>query len=151
VRDALPDTRRRTVVVGLGNAFRGDDAAGLEVARRLGVQAFEGEPVSLIEEWRDVDRLLLVDAMQSGADAGAIRVVAAHEQELPPELRRPSTHLLGVAEAVELARALDRLPRETYVYAIEGERFDAGSGLTPAVAAAVERVVELIEEVLHDA
>ena len=106
--------------------------------------------MSLIEGWRDVDRLLLVDAMHSGAGAGAIRVVAAHEEELPPELRRPSTHLMGVAEAIELARALGRLPRETYVYAIEGERFDAGRGLSPAVTAAVGRVVELIEEVLHD-
>jgi hydrogenase maturation protease len=138
-------------VIGLGNAFRGDDAAGLEVARRLGARGFEGEPVSLVEEWRDVDRLVLVDAMRSGAGPGAIRVLAAHEEPLPPELRRASTHLLGVAEAVELARTLGRLPRETYVYAIEGERFDAGSGLSPAVTAAVGRVVELIEEVLHDA
>lgn len=138
-------------MIGLGNAFRGDDAAGLEVARRLGARTFEGEPVSLIEEWRDVDRLVLVDAMQSGAGAGAIRVVAAHDEPLPPELRRPSTHLMGAAEAIELARTLGRLPQETYVYAIEGERFDAGSGLSPAVAAAVGRVAELIEEVLQDA
>jgi hydrogenase maturation protease len=138
-------------VIGLGNAFRGDDAAGLEIARRLGGRSFEGEPVSLIEEWRDVDRLVLVDAMQSGAGAGAIRVVAAHTEALPPELRRPSTHLMGAAEAIELARTLGLLPQETYVYAIEGERFDAGSGLSPAVTAAVGRVVEMIEEVLHDA
>jgi hydrogenase maturation protease len=138
-------------VIGLGNAFRGDDAAGLEVARRLDARAFEGEPVSLVEEWRDVDRLILVDAMRSGAGAGAIRVVAAHDEPLPAELQRPSTHLMGVGEAVELARTLGRLPQETYVYAIEGERFDAGTGLSPAVAAAVERVAELIEEVLHDA
>jgi hydrogenase maturation protease len=138
-------------VIGLGNAFRGDDAAGLEVARRLGARSFEGEPVSLIDEWRDVDRLVLVDAMQSGAGAGAIRVVAAHAEALPAELRRPSTHLMGAAEAIELARTLGFLPQETYVYAIEGERFDAGSGLSPAVTAAVGRVVELIEEVLHDA
>jgi hydrogenase maturation protease len=58
---------------------------------------------------------------------------------------------MGAAEAIELARTLDLLPPETYVYAIEGERFDAGSGLSPAVAAAVGRVVEMIEEVLHDA
>ena len=138
-------------MIGLGNAFRGDDAAGLEVARRLGARGFEGEPVSLIEEWRDVDRLVLVDAMQSGAGPGAIRVVAAHEEALPPELKRASTHLMGAAEAIELARTLGWLPRETYVYAIEGERFDAGSGLSPAAAAAVGRAVEMIEEVLHDA
>ena len=105
-------------MIGLGNTFRGDDAAGLEVARRLGARRFEGEPVSLIDEWRDVDRLVLVDAMQSGAGAGAIRVVAAHAEALPPELRRASTHLMGAAEAIELARTLGWLPQETYVYAI---------------------------------
>lgn len=138
-----------TLVIGVGNTFRGDDAAGLEVVRALrGVPVVEceGEPVSLLDAWRGHDHVLVVDAMQSGAPAGTVRRLAVGDEPLPAELARPSTHLLGVGEAVELARALGRLPRELVVYAIEGERFDAGAALTPAVAAAVATVVERIEE-----
>ncbi|MGZ4335370.1 MAG: hydrogenase maturation protease [Gaiellaceae bacterium] len=137
-----------TCVVGVGNAFRGDDAVGLEVVRRLeGVHVVEceGEPVSLIDAWHGFDRVVLVDAMQSGAPPGTVRRIAVDEEPLPPELSRPSTHLLGVADAVELARVLGRLPGEVVVYAIEGDRFDAGGDLTPVVAAAAELVAAQIQ------
>jgi hydrogenase maturation protease len=42
-----------------------------------------------------------------------------------------------VAEAIELARELDRLPARLRVYAIEGSDFAAGARLTPAVERAV--------------
>ena len=61
---------------------------------------------------------------------------------LPVELFRHSTHALGVADAVELGRELERLPRRLAVYGIEGERFDAGEGLTPIVEIAVQDLVD---------
>ena len=73
-----------------------------------------------------------------------MRRLPADEQPLPPELQRSSTHLLGVAEAVELARALGRLPARTVVYGIEGASFDTGAALSPEAAAAVEVVAAAI-------
>ncbi|MGA8805322.1 MAG: hypothetical protein WB866_11580, partial [Solirubrobacterales bacterium] len=67
------------------------------------------------------------------------------------ELFRSSTHALGVADAVELARELDRLPARLAVYGIEGENFEAGEGLTPAVEATVDVLVgELCHELRVD-
>ncbi len=51
-----------------------------------------------------------------------------------------SSHGLGLAEAVELARALGQLPRSCVVYAIEGESFAVGAPLSPPVATAVADV-----------
>jgi hydrogenase maturation protease len=118
------------------------------VARRVAGYEFEGEPIALIDWWRGCDRLIVVDAMQSGAPAGTVRRVAAHDEPLPPELARPSTHLIGVAEAIELARVLGRLPERVDVYAIEGGSFEAGAGLSAPVAEAVERVAAAIAEEL---
>jgi hydrogenase maturation protease len=59
-------------------------------------------------------------------------------------LARGSTHDFGIAEAVELARILGRLPRHLVVYLVEGERFDIGARLSPAVNDAVDRVAENI-------
>jgi hydrogenase maturation protease len=138
-----------TVVVGIGNELRGDDAVGLHVVRALaGLDAAlvecEGEPVGLIDAWDGYERAILVDATASGAEPGTVRRLPADDEPLPPELRRASTHLLGVADAVELARALGKLPPRTVVYGIEGASFDTGAPLSPAIAAAVERVADAI-------
>jgi hydrogenase maturation protease len=139
----------RLALIGIGNRLRRDDAAGLEVARRLalvrpaGVRVMEeeGEPASLIEAWAGVAEALVVDGVSSGAEPGTLHRFDATEAPLAAELFRPSTHALGVAEAVELARELDRMPRRLAVYGIEGESFEIGEGLSPAVEAAVEQLV----------
>jgi hydrogenase maturation protease len=139
-------------VVCVGNRWRSDDAVGLEVAGRLqgtlpaGVELSEreGEPTALIDAWRGADAVWLVDAVSSGAEAGTVHRLDASERELPTELFRASTHHVGLAEAVELARALGRLPRQTVVYGVEGASFEVGDELTPAVAATVERVAEAV-------
>ena len=43
-----------------------------------------------------------------------------------------STHALGLADAVELARSLGRLPQRVVVYGIEGAAFEFGNGLSAA-------------------
>jgi len=149
---ALPEARSGPplTVIGVGNAFRGDDAAGLEVARRLSkahdgglrVIAHEGDQSRLVHLWSGSDLAVVVDAAHSGAPAGTVFRFDAADEPLPAQLLRGSTHAFGVAEAVELARALGRLPRELIVYAIEGESFETGTGLTPEVERAVEVVVE---------
>ena len=143
-------------VVGVGNALRGDDAAGLEVARLLdgtvpdGVRVIEceGEPVSILTAWEGCDSAYVVDATSSGREAGAVRRLSANDGPLPPELQRASTHLLGVAEAVELARALGRLPERTIVYGIEGGSFDTGAPLSEEVRAAAAEVAAAIRHEL---
>ena len=137
------------LVIGIGNAWRSDDAAGLEVARALqnsplegvDVLAREGEPTELIDVWAGAEAVWLVDAVSSGATPGTVHRLDASSEPLPAVLFRVSSHLVGLAEAVELARALDRLPPRVVVYGIEGARFEAGEGLTPEVEVAVDLVV----------
>ena len=106
----------------------------------------EGEPTGLIDTWEPADEVWLVDAVSSGADPGTVHRIDASERELPAEIFRASTHHLGVPEAVELARALGRLPRRVIVYGVEGADFDAGRGITPEVDAAADQVVEAVRE-----
>jgi hydrogenase maturation protease len=143
-------------VIGVGNEWRRDDAAGLVVARRLrdarlsGVRVVEheGEPLDLIEEWSGADEVIVVDAVSSGAEPGAIHRLDARSTRLPAELFNGSTHALSVAEAVELARVLERLPRRLLVYGIEGRSFTAGRGLTAEVEPAVSTLVSGLEDIL---
>jgi hydrogenase maturation protease len=138
-----------TVVIGTGNEARHDDGAGLAVARQLraaGIEAREarGDLSSLADLWHDADRVILVDAVRSGARPGTLHRFDALAAPLPAVFARASTHALGVAEAVELARALGRLPDTLIVYGIEGAEFGLGEGLSPEVTAAIGRAVAAI-------
>jgi len=129
-------------VIGVGNAARGDDAAGLLAARAVGGVELEGDPSALLDLFDGLDSAVVVDAVRSGAAAGTVQRFDAAGGPLPTAIRSStSTHLVGIADAIELARALDRLPPRVTVYAIEGERFDLGAPVSPAVAAAVDAVV----------
>lgn len=130
----------------MGNALRGDDAAGLLVAGLVGelgepeveVVMLEGEPTRLIDAWDDTPLAVVVDAASSGAAGGSVRRFDAIAEPLPAAVGASSSHALGLGEAIEIARALRRLPPRLIVYAVEGECFEAGSPVSPAVAAAVE-------------
>jgi hydrogenase maturation protease len=154
VRDPLPDARRRTPlrVIGVGNAFRTDDAVGLAVTRTLAgtlpddvdVLEREGEPTSLIDAWEDADAVWLVDAVSSDSVPGTISRIDGAAQTVPPGFARSSTHHFGLPEAVELARAIGRLPARLIIYGIEGANFAAGETLSPDVRAAVDPVADAI-------
>ena len=137
------------LILGCGNADRSDDAAGLLVARRLrelGIDACEhgGETLALIEAWSECEEVIIIDAVVSGAPPGTITVWDARAAPWPAAEFRCSTHALGVAEAVELARVLGRLPSRLVVYGIEGTRFDPGAPPSPEVGEAVEQLARQI-------
>jgi hydrogenase maturation protease len=139
-------------LIGVGNRWRGDDAAGLVVAARVrarlprGIAVIEdrGEPLELIEACEGAQAAWLVDAVCSGAPPGTLHRFDAGERALPAGLFRVSTHRFGLADALELARALGRLPPRVVVYGIEGSRFAPGRPMSPAVAAAVERLAGVL-------
>jgi len=137
----------RRVVVALGNAYRRDDGAGLAVAERLRgrlpndvrIVESEQEPTRLIDAWDGAEIAVVVDAVASGGEPGTLHRFDASEEPVPERLFRSSTHSFGVGEAIELARALGRLPGRVIVYGIEGAAFEAGEGLSDEVAQAVKR------------
>jgi hydrogenase maturation protease len=154
-RESAGTSKARVVVIGVGNLYRRDDAAGLVVARRLRqmvpahvtVLGHEGEPTTLLETWKDAQVVVVIDAVFSGTEAGTIHRLDAQASAIPQELFRYSTHAVSVAEAIELARALGQLPPKLLVYGIEGKDFGAGLGLSPEVEG---RVDELVERVLRE-
>ncbi len=138
------------LVIGIGNDMRGDDAAGLLVARAAaerGVAAVEeqGDATALIERWDGEDAVVLVDSMRSGAEPGTIARFDASDGPIDARpLTSTSTHMVGVGEAIELARTLGRLPPRVVVLAVEGADFGAGAGLSTAVEHALGRLVDAV-------
>ncbi len=150
--------RAKTLVIGIGNRFRGDDALGCILADRIQMLALpdvevmthSGEPASLIDLWQDRGCVILVDAVSSCAEAGTIHYIDMQKRGLPDSFRSYSTHAFGIAEAIEFARVLNKLPPKIVFYGIEGKSFAATEILSPEITAALEdaekRIIEDIKE-----
>jgi hydrogenase maturation protease len=139
------------VVIGVGNEFRRDDGVGPAVARAVAAsganaEISDGDPVRLLEAWDGADLVVIVDAVRcTPAVPGRW-----HRTTLPHTIPAASSHGLGVPEAVELAEALDRRPEHLVIYAVEVADVGFGTGLTPAVAAAVTALTSLVLTELSD-
>jgi len=146
------------VVIGVGNSDRGDDAAGRRVAAALRstlpnevvVVESDGDPAAIMDAWEGADRAVLVDAMVSGAAPGTVRRIDATDHPMPVAVQLASTHGMGAAEAIELARALGRLPGRLVVYGIEGISFHPGGEITPEVMEGCEVAVGMVRAEVGD-
>ncbi|MEU9733858.1 hydrogenase maturation protease [Streptomyces sp. NPDC048002] len=149
----------RIAVIGVGNDYRRDDGVGWEVIARLRERSArhllpsdtvlatcDGDPARLIGLWEDARLAVVVDAAHAHPPAPGRVHRLTLDPGLPPVPSATSSHGLGLGEAVELARVLRRLPRRLVVYAVEGADSAFGTGLTPAVAAAVDVLVRAVEE-----
>lgn len=143
------------LVIGIGNPLRGDDAFGPRVAEGLAARGIpavthQGDGLGLIHLWEGRSPVHLVDAARSDELPGRLWRLELGAEALPAELTGATSHRVGVAEAVELARALDRLPERLVVHAVAARAFDFGEAMTPAVEAMVEVLVQAVAAELGD-
>ncbi len=150
-----------TLLLGLGNLDRGDDAVGLDVAvrvaARLGmplvdddgggsgpvaVNTWSGPDLDLLDCWAGHDRVLVVDASRGAGQPGTRRRVVVDPDHVTDTGRPTGSHAMGLPRVIALGRCLDRLPDRIELVTIEAGSVDAGRDLTPAVAVAAAALVE---------
>ena len=144
-----------TLVVGCGNLLRGDDAAGPVLVRILagrdlppGVRLIDGGTagMDIAFAMRGVPRVIIVDASRVGVTPGTVHRVPGSELT---DLRPPegNLHSFRWDQALGFATWLlkDEYPSDVTVYLVEGESFEPGAALTPAVQASVDRIADAIE------
>ena len=150
------------VVIGVGNRWRRDDAAGLAVLAGLrgrvgddvSLIASDGEPTRLLDAFERSDRVVMVDAVVTGAVPGTVHRFT--DTELPSQMGiGQSSHLVQLVETISLGRLLGRLPNGLVLIGIEAteddedfdedfEDFDNGEEMTGPVAGAIERAVAAV-------
>lgn len=143
----------RLKIIGVGNEWRGDDAVGLLVVRRLkagrlpevSIAECRGTVTVVREAWRDAAGVIVVDAVVSGGPPGTIYRFNAHGGGVPVQLSRsPSSHGWGVAEALALGQLFQELPPYLIIYGIEGQNFGPGQEVSQEVAAAIPEAARSI-------
>lgn len=151
-RTALAEPAVRLLVIGCGNPLAGDDSAGVEILRRLRARTDGGAcqlrdlpqaNVELLELFDEADVILFLDAVVSGAPAGTLHLVPLPSPGLVPRALGPlSSHGWGLAETLELARALGRRAPRLVLLGVEIARVSLAARRSPPVEEAIAVVVE---------
>lgn len=155
----------KILIAGIGNIFLGDDAFGVEVARRLaqsevpksvtvtdfGVRSYD-LAFALMNEW---DLSILVDALPRGGKPGTIYVM---EPELPEgEVSEDAldAHSMSPVAVLQLVQALGGKVGRLLVVGCEpatiAPNLDGKIGLSPPVEGAMDEAVRVIEGLISTA
>lgn len=138
------------LVIGIGTPDHADDAAGLLVAKRIRmltsrrtvmVRVLVGDQLALLDLWTGAREVYVIDAVRSGGPPGTVyRFDGALPLTAP--FANPSTHAFSLADVIELARAMGRLPPRLLGYGIEGAQWQLGAPVSPQVMNAVDEVAK---------
>ncbi len=157
----------KTLIIGLGNPILGDDGVGWKVAqeveRRLPpspngrgdggegivVECLSLAGISLMEHMIGYQRVILIDSLNTGKYAqGEVVTFSLDSLEDLTHGHSASAHDLSLKGALKLGRSMGAdLPRDedVQVVAIEAAHvYDFTEELTPEVAAAVPKAVEIV-------
>ncbi len=143
------------LIIGIGNMLRRDDGVGIIFARKLAqhlrsasfrIHEHSGEGTSLMDLWRGFSRAAVIDAVALGGEPGTLYRFDAGMEKVPSDFFRYSSHAFGLAEAIELSRALEILPQRFLVFGIQGKDFSFGFGLSPEVDRAVDYYFPIVLE-----
>ena len=142
----------KILVIGIGNADRGDDGLGPHVAaelagrlpREVSLLTRRGDMLALMDDWAGFDAVVCVDAAEPAGQPGRVCRVDLMHESLPRDVSLTSSHAFGLVEAVALARTLGRAPKEMIVVAVEAASFEPGATMTEAVFAAAKPACDLV-------
>jgi len=145
----------RTVIVGVGNPLARDEGLGpraIELLQRCSlpenVDAIDAgtDLLAVIPELEAAERVILIDAIQAGREPGTVQRFTLDEllEKAADVSPWRSAHDLTVVTAVRLAQTTGiRLP-PTIVFGVEPGEVALGEGLTAAVEAALDGLIEKV-------
>lgn len=137
--------------------MRGDDGIGPRVVEALlrrglpdGVEALDAGAagLELLNLLDGPQRVIVIDAADVGLAPGQFVRFTSNDAHLLAATDTTSFHQAGLAEALALARALDRPLPEIVIFGVQPGSMEWGEGLSPAVEGAVARVAEAVLQVL---
>ncbi len=138
------------LVMGFGNPTRGDDGAGWEVARRLGLREIPAVEtrvsqqlnVELIEEWGAYEKVLFIDA---DPQADRVRV----ERVVPQPKASASTHHLAPEALLQLSKSLKNVSPPLYLCRVPASHFNFSESFSPETRRALDEAVAASLDWIH--
>ncbi len=150
ISESAPDGRSGILVLGLGNLIQSDDGLGVRALQRLesdrrlprGVRLIDGGTagIALLSDVYGAHRLLVLDAVDTDTAPGTL--VRLRGPDLATLPGGAAAHQLGLVDLLNALRLLDREPAEILVLGLQPGDLRLGTKLSPAVDAALDKLVE---------
>jgi hydrogenase maturation protease len=140
------------VILGIGNLLLSDEGVGVHVANKLmemdlpeGISVVEGgtDGFRLLNFITEADRLIVIDAVKTGAAPGSIYKFNIDEVKNCPSGFKTSVHQIGILEVINLSGLIGKTPHTT-VIGIEPQSLEMGMELSPEIKNKIPRIIELI-------
>ena len=145
----------KTLVLGIGNDILGDDGVGIHIAREAArrinaadvtVEETGAAGLSLLERIRGYDRLIIADAiLTENTEVGKIHCLTL--KDLAKTNGSITPHDAALRTTLEIGNSLfpGEMPQDVIVFAVQTNNVEIiSSDMTPAVRAAVPKVVKMI-------
>ncbi len=141
------------LVLGLGNLVMSDDSAGVRIVQGLmeryrfpdGVTILDGGTLGLdlLPYLEDVDRLLVIDAVETGSSAGTLVRLAG--EEIPLALAtKVSPHQMGLKDLLTVADLQGYAPGEMVLWGVQPGSIEMDMELSREVALALPLLEEMV-------
>jgi hydrogenase maturation protease len=154
-------TRRKTLILGIGNTLLQDEGAGVHAIRLLAnltehrddIELMDGGTLSfsLAGAIEDAEQLIVIDAAQYDSPPGTTRIFLGEQMDaFVGGNRKLSVHEVSLIDLLMIARLAEQLPRRRALIGIQPQTIDWGETPSPPVAAAIrqacDQAMQLIEE-----
>jgi len=141
-------------VMAVGNSFYGDDGVGAAVLEQIrkteifpGAELFDAhtDALSLLDHLVPDNLNVIIDAAEMGLPPGEVAWFRPEDVELKINSDHLSMHGFGLAETFTMAQQLGTMPEQVLIVGVQPQRIEINQGLSDVVAAAVPRVISIIQ------
>ena len=145
---------RSIKIIAVGNRLRGDDGVGpavldrlrgMELPENVGLVDAGADPLNAVGHIMNAEKVVIIDAAGMNRAPGYVALLRPENLRAVANAVPCSTHMYGLAEGIELARAVGFKP-DISIIGIQPENTGAAEGLSPVVASSIPDVINLVLE-----
>ena len=143
----------KNLILGVGNLLLSDEGIGIHAVKKLleterlpeDVEIIDGGTagLNLLYYLEGVDRLVIIDAVETGGPPGTMVRLAG--DKIPAYMAlKVSPHEITLPDFLAAAKLRDLYPREVGVWGMQPESLEVGIDLSPSLAAKLDTLVDLV-------
>ena len=149
---------KEVAIVGVGNLLFSDEGVGIHVVRALRefslpsylrVFEFGTRGLEILEAVEGFEKVVIVDAVRSGAAPGSIRRWRLGELLDATAPRMVSLHEMDLLTALKIGRATAKLPSDVVIIGVEPKVLSPGLELSPELKAGFRELLAVVLRESH--
>jgi hydrogenase maturation protease len=143
----------KTIIIGVGNPFRGDDGIGSAIIKILRTENSQNfvlvdggtDGLALLDQLAEYEKAIIIDAVQMLEIPGIVKSFTPAEAKIKIKSDVLSTHGFGLAEMLKLADELNIKTKITII-GIQPKNIDFGEGLSDEIKTQIPQILKLIKQ-----